>query len=158
MKISWPGGGFNWKKWGSLFLVILTIGSSGAYSIIQAFQNPTDGGGTQVTLPEQNVITYELTPDQRNYAIKQWKTILQLRYPLAAADVSGQKAYLESMAAQFSDQIILEEIVDNAQIDPILFVNSYYGSEPPLRNPSNDAIFNALCNRMAQPPIQCAGR
>jgi hypothetical protein len=158
MKFRLPGKKIDKKKYVSVILIFLTIGSTAAYSVIQALGWGSNRQQTaQVELPNVNVVDYEFTNDQKDYMIRYGKTILEYRYQMGCANCSVQKAYLESAVNQFSDQLFLQEIVDNSQTKPALDVMSYYGSRN-LKDPSNTAILNALCEIMVEPPILCATR
>jgi hypothetical protein len=155
MKLNVKGHRFDWKKWGSIFLVILTLGSSGAYSILQAFNGQSGQANGGVSLPQENIISYELSAEQRTLAYKLYKTVLEFRHPLACADCPTKQAYLESLANAYPSQIILQEIADNAQQSPILFVSSYFGSDT-VRDPNTANVLPVLCDLMYERPLQCA--
>jgi hypothetical protein len=155
MKFSLGGRKVDWKKWGSIFLVLITLGSSGAYSILQAFQQEGTQANTGVTLPTESVINYELSADQKTLAYKLYKTILEFRYPLGCADCASRQAYLESLANAYPSQLILQEISDNSLQAPILFVSSYFGSDT-VRDPSSSNVLPKLCDLMYERPLQCA--
>jgi hypothetical protein len=155
MKFGIKGRKFDWKKWGSIFLVILTLGSSGAYSILQAFERGDAQGSSGVTLPTENIVSVELTAEQKTLAYKLYKTILEFRYPMGCQDCPTKQAYLESVAKTYPTQIILMEIADNTQQAPILFVSSYYGSDT-VRDPNTQNVLPKLCDLMYERPLQCA--
>jgi len=157
MKLSFASRKFDKKKWVSFVLIILTIGSSLAYSILQAFGGRSSSGqnSTAPDMPSSNIINYKLTPEQEDYALRLGKTLLEYRYTLGCTNCSTQKGYLESFTNQLSDQLLLQEIVDSSQTSSVLYVTSYYGTRT-VKDPSGQAIFGALCEIMVQPPIQCA--
>ncbi|MFH1623351.1 MAG: hypothetical protein ABIA12_02430 [Candidatus Aenigmatarchaeota archaeon] len=145
------------KKYISIVLLLLIVGSTAAYSIMQSFG--WGGGATykQVELPANNVIDYELTAAQKDYAARSGKTLLEYRYPMMCANCTEHKAYLEFFVSKFPDQLLLQEISDNSVSRPSLDVTSYYGSRT-LTDPSVDGMFGALCDTMVQPPVSCATR
>ena len=145
------------KKYISILLLLLIVGSTAAYSILQSFGW---GGGTaaaQVELPAKNVIDYELTAAQKDYAARQGKTLLEYRYPFVCANCTAQKGYLEFMVSKFPGQLLLQEVSDDSLPKPTLDVISYYGSRT-LTDPPQDDMFSALCDMMVQPPVSCATR
>ncbi len=157
MKILMASKKFDKKKYMSLVLLIIMAGSTLAYSILQSFGRSQGNNSQTVELPDQAIINYELTTEQRNFAIKKGIVILEYKYPLLCEECSTQKAFLESNVKEFSGQLLLEELVDNNRAESSLSVMSFYGSTS-LVNPSNDEIFNALCEFMIEPPIICATR
>lgn len=150
---------FDKKKYGSLILMFLMLGSTIAYSGLQAFRawrRPEENANVP-ELPASNIVDYEITTEQRNYMLRIGRTILEYRYQLACVECGNQRAYMEAVAREFPDQMFVEEIVDAAANEPTLLITSYYGNEA-LTNPSNEEIFDALCTLMMDPPIACATR
>ncbi len=150
---------FDKKKYASLILIFLMVGSTLAYGVLQAFRSWSQpNGGAQVPdLPENNVVNYEITAEQRSYMLQLGRTILEYRYKLGCTECANQQAYIEAAASEFPNQIFVQELIDNTANNPTLSITSYYGSEM-LTNPSNERVFDALCELMLQPPIRCATR
>lgn len=150
---------FDKKKYASLILMLLMLGSTLAYTALQAFRNwqqPNEAVSAP-ELPSTNVVDYEITPEQRNYMLRLGRTILEYRYQLSCTGCAAQRAYIETAAGEFSNQIFVEEIVDATVAEPILSMTSYYGDKL-LTNPSNEDVFDALCELMVEPPVRCATR
>jgi hypothetical protein len=150
---------FDKKKYASLILMLLMLGSTLAYTALQAFRNlqqPNEAASAP-ELPPINVVDYEITAEQRNYMLRLGRTILEYRYQLSCTDCAAQRAYIESAAREFPEQVFVEEIIDATAIEPTLSMTSYYGDKL-LRNPSNEDVFDALCELMVEPPIRCATR
>lgn len=148
--------GFDKKKYASLILIILMLGSTLAYSALQTFRG-WQHTENEPELPDSNIVNYEITTEQRDYMLRLGRTILTYRYQLACTECANQRAYIEAAAGEFPNQIFVEEIVDIAATESTLSVKSYYGDEL-LTNPSNEEIFDTLCELMAQPPVRCATR
>jgi len=150
---------FDKKKYASLILIFLMAGSTLAYGVLQAFRGWTqsNGGAKVPYLPETNVVNYEITAEQRSYMLQLGRTILEYRYKLGCTECVNQQAYIEAAAREFPNQIFVQELVDSTANNPTLSMISYYGSKS-LTNPSNEGIFDALCELMLQPPIRCATR
>jgi hypothetical protein len=148
-------GKLDWKRWVSLFLFIITIGSSFAYSALQAFnQAPAQTG---VQLPATDIIDYAMTPAQKAEALKQYITVLEYRHPIACTACASQQAVLEYYANTYTPQIILQEIADNSLTAPVLYVSSYIrSSNPPMYNIDQNTVMTSLCQLMYQPPVTCA--
>lgn len=144
------------KKWISLLLLIITIGSTAAYGVIESFAWKSSTPAT-VQLPSSNIVMSALTTAQENEAVRQGKTVLEYRYPLVCSDCANQKAYLEFLVGEFPAQLLLEELTDTSLKNSTLNVVSYYGVRP-ITGPSQAQIFDALCDMMAQPPVTCATR
>jgi len=145
------------KKYISIVLLLLTLGSTAAYSLLQSLNWGGGKAAAQVELPAKNVIDYELTAAQKDYAARKGRTLLEYRYPIVCANCTAQKGYLEFVVSKFPDQLLLQEVSDNSLPKPTLDVISYYGSRT-LSDPSQDGMFSALCDMMVQPPVSCATR
>jgi hypothetical protein len=150
---------FDAKKYGSLILMFLMLGSTLAYSMLQAFRNwqqPQENTSVP-ELPASNVIDYAVTAEQRNYMLRIGRVVLEYRYQLTCTECADQRVYIEAVAREFPDQIFVQEIIDPGAAEPTLSITSYYGSKF-LADPSNEETFDALCDLMTDPPIACATR
>ena len=147
----------NGKKYASLVLMFLMLGSTITYGALQAFRGWQKSAEKAPELPESNVVDYEITAEQKNYMLRTGRTILDYRYRLACTECANQRAYIEAAARDFPTQIFVQEIIDNNATNSILSIASYYGSEQ-LTDPSNEEIFDTLCELMVEPPVRCATR
>lgn len=147
------------KKYISLVLIFLMAGSTAAYSALQAFTTwlRTNEAPAAPELPSSNVVDYALTAEQRNYMLRNGRTILDYKYKLACTACANQRSFIESAASQFPTQIFVQEIIDNSANNSTLSMTSYYGDKS-LANPTIDQIFDALCELLVEPPVQCATR
>jgi len=136
-----------------IFLMFLMVGSTVAYAVLQAFNQPQQTA-EEPKLPKENIIDYELDRSQELYAIRYGKTILKYEYATACVECANEKALLESLARQFSDQLILEEL-SGADEASKLTITSYYGRRL-LRNITEDTLVDTLCDLMSNPPVFCA--
>ncbi len=132
----------------SSFLIFLMVGSTLIYFFMN-FLRPTG----MITLPEKNIIDYELSLMQENLAIQQGKLLLKFFYSNECGECFEIKNYLENLANMYKDQIILQEIVMNISSYEIR-LSSFYGQKI-LRNSTEEEIFKALCNLMFSPPAEC---
>lgn len=150
---------FGKKKVMSIFLLVILVGSTLGTAVLQAFGWNAGNQNTaqQIDIPQNDIIDYELTGAQKTYLIGQGKTILRYKYAILCNSCDQQRIYLQAAVNEFSGQLFLEEIVDNSQTEPLLYVTSYYGSKT-LKDPTNDKIFDSLCDLMFNPPVVCAAR
>lgn len=139
----------------ALFFIFLMLFSIVASSFLQSSR--TSGVTTTVTLPTSNIVGYELTSDQESYALQQGKTIMKFYYTQTCIECMSQKPFLESIASQFSDQVILEEVINQNERVPTLLVSSYY-QQKNLFNATRDDIINSVCDVLIKPPTACAVR
>ncbi len=144
------------KKHTSLFLLILMLGSTFAYSLLQSY-GYTKFEEKEVELPEKNIIDYELDVEQKNYLIKRGYTILEYKYPLGCNNCNNDMLYMESLVNEFPKQLFLEEIVENNITTSELEILSYYGSSS-IENPNQNEIMDGICQYMINAPVRCATR
>jgi len=136
----------------AIFFILLMLISTFAFSLLQSVRVPSSG---KVTLPERNIIDYELAADQESLALSRGMTVAKLYYYIGCMECNEQLSFLEYMARQFPDQIILEEIITNRTTS--LSISSYYGQKN-LVNATQEQMLKAFCDVMAKPPITCAVR
>jgi hypothetical protein len=137
----------------AVFFIFLMVGSM----FVPGAMQPSNSNGNSVKLPDTNVVEYELTPDQENLAVQDGKTILKFYYTQSCIECINQKPFLEAVANQFSDQIILEEVINQNERPSTLLVFSYY-SQKNLFNATSGQIIDTVCNIMLKPPASCAAR
>ena len=137
----------------SIFFIVLMLGSTLAYSILSAVNNPQQKQ-TTTTLPPTNIIDYELSSDMEDYLLQNGMAIAKFTYITSCLECQSQKSYLESFARQYPTQIFLEELKGTSQ-GSSLVVNSYKATRT-LTNVTNEKIFDAFCDAMLQPPVDCA--
>ncbi len=130
----------------ALFFIFLMAGSTAVYSLLQAIKPQN---GSSIELPTSNIIDYDLTVEQKSYLLRNGKTVIEARYYTGCTEC--QLSYLESLANQYSDQVILEELLTNKYEITII---SYFGQED-LANATQNQIFNSLCKLMVSPPPIC---
>lgn len=124
--------------------------STFAFSLLQSF-SPVE---KPITLPEENIINYELTPEQESILLQNGKTIAKFYYYSGCVECTTQLSFLESIANQFSNQIILQETLSNRTS---LTIIGYYGQEN-LINATQEEIFDTFCELMINPPVACITR
>jgi hypothetical protein len=126
------------------------VASTFAYTAVQTFTNQKSG---QVKLPDKNVIDYELDSEQENLALTSGLTLAKIYYYSGCVDCNTKMSFLEYIASQYPDQIIVEEVMTNRTTS--LSIKSYYGQKN-FVNATQDQMFKAFCDVMVQPPITCA--
>jgi len=143
----------NKKKYMSMFLLLMMIGSTFAYSVIQSLNRKENG--IKVELPDINIVEYELTNEQKSYAIYQGFTLMEYEYPDNCDKCENQKNFLRSFATEFHDQVYLELLEKEYSDTPSLIIASYYGNEN-IDDPGEQETLDSLCELMIKPPITCA--
>lgn len=139
----------------AIIFIFLMAGSTIALGI-QRLIEPT---GSAINLPETNIIDYELGIREEEYLINKGVTVVKFYYLQNCLDCYKQKTFLESFANQYSNQILLEEVLSSQPSGtyPLTIVKSYSGQRS-FTNATNDDVTDALCDFMIQPPAMCAVR
>jgi hypothetical protein len=147
-----------------LLILAIMFGSSIAYPLLQGLFY----GGEQAQLPNTNIIDYELTLQQKYLALSRGMVILNYRFNSNCNNCLEQRDYLEQLVSsqKFKEQTFLEEIVVNGTGElPILNMTGFKieGNQIVLdyrtlqaENVTQNTTFDAVCELMIQPPIDCA--
>jgi len=147
---------FKGKKLVSLILLLIMAASTLTGFALQAL-SWKERSESIVEIPKSNIITYELTPEQTNYLVRQGKTVIEYRYQLVCENCDLQRSSLEALTNEFSDQLFLQEVIDSSATKPRIEMLSFYGRRL-LSDPPADDILDALCAIMANPPARCITR
>ena len=147
------------KRFMSIFFLIIMIGSTASYAVIQSVnffgspkQNPND-------IPKSNIINYEVNPSIKDAIIKSGYTVIQFYYRAGCLDCSAPKSLVENIATNNKNQVFLEEFDTANGTVPHAVITSYKDSKI-LNNATEVDISNALCDLMASPSpeLKCALR
>ena len=139
-----------------IFFIVLMLGSTVAYSILSAIRTPQQNEST--TLPNTNIIDYELNSKQEDLLLNNGFTVVRYVYNINCIDCLQKKSYLESFASANSKQIFLQELVGNSTVqNDALSVNSLRGYDT-LANVTEGNFMDMACDYMLQPPVDCTLR
>ena len=134
-------------------MVISTLG----FAFLQGGNQPT---ATPTELPKDYIIDYALTQQQRSLIVADGKTLIEFIYdPQNCTSCGSLTPVLESLAAQFSDQVILSEIKSSKSefVDlPRLFMASQVGVwSKKGENISSADVEKGFCAVVLYPPLGC---
>ena len=136
--------------WVGLFLIAVMLFSTFAYAVIQSFYPKQN-----TSLPESNIIDYQLDANLKNALIQYGATVITFEYNLGCDNCVNQKAALEFFANEYKQQMWLEELVDESLDKSKITISSIYG-EDSLVDANETGIVSSLCKLMAAPPVTCA--
>ena len=139
-------------KVAAIFLIFIMLFSTFAFTFLQSVNPPAR---EEVSLPESNIIDYELTIEQERLALNLGRTISTFYYYNGCLECTNQLSFLEYMAEQFPDQVIVERILTEGTTS--LTITSYNGQKL-LTNATQEEMFDVFCELMIKPPIVCATR
>jgi len=142
-----------------LILVLLMLSSTLIYfiqPILQAIFQPS--------LPEGNVVDFELDVSQKNLVLRQGKVLLEFFYGKACLDCQEKISFLDFLANQYKNQTFLEKINVNESIPRLNIIgfnvtqDKVYLDERYLvgNNITEGNVKDTLCDVMILPPLECA--
>ncbi len=132
----------------ALFFIVLMFGSTFAYGIMSFFNQPTD----QLQIPQDKILNYELTDQQRTYLLGRYFTLIEYRYSSGCLECIGMKNDLERITLNSEGQIYLQEILSDGSEK--ITITSLNGAKT-LTNPTINQTEDVICNILLQRPIWC---
>ncbi|MFH0711178.1 MAG: hypothetical protein V1944_01220 [Candidatus Aenigmatarchaeota archaeon] len=147
------------KRFMAIFFIVIMMGSTAAYALIQSFKSFTAPQNNPEDIPKTNVINYEVKSNVKDTLLKAGFTVINFYYRDGCIECTSAKTTLESLANKNTDQVLLQELKDTNGLVPRLVVSSYKDSME-LTNATSDEINGVLCDLMAAPPaeLKCALR
>lgn len=132
----------------ALFFIVLMFGSTFAYGLMSLFNQPTD----QIQIPQDKILTYELTEQQKTYLLRRYFTLIEYRYSSGCMDCISMKNELERITLNSDGQIYLQEILSEGS-DGVT-ITSLNGAKT-ITNPTINETQEAVCNLLLQRPVWC---
>jgi len=140
-----------------IFLLLLMVSSTLIYFISSIF--------LQSTLPESNIVDYELDVQQKNLVLRQGKVLMEFLYSKDCQDCQEKINFLEDFAKQYQDKVFLEKIMLNESVPKLHFIgfnvteNRIYLQEKLLEgeNIKEENVKEVFCEVALYPPVECAG-
>jgi thiol-disulfide isomerase/thioredoxin len=140
-----------------IFLLLLMVSSTLIYFISSIFLQPT--------LPESNIVDYELDVQQKNLVLRQGKVLMEFLYSKDCQNCQEKINFLEDFAKQYQDKVFLEKILLNESVPKLHFIgfnvteNRIYLQEKLLEgeNIKEENVKEVFCEVALYPPVECAG-
>jgi hypothetical protein len=141
----------------AIFFGILMLGSTATYALMQAYNFFGTNKQQNVQLPSSFIVEGQLSSEQEQLIMSQYKTAVQFYYSSDCLNCVHQRNVLENYVNQNSGQIYLEEIQTKSQVTQNIVMKSYRDTLM-LANATQSDIENAFCDVLLQPPASCALR
>lgn len=138
------------QKLMALLFIFLMFVSTLAFAIMSAFQTPEE----TVTIPNQKIINYELSEEQRKYLLQRGYTLMEYRYFNGCLDCINVRSELQDLTQNSEDQIFLQEIITTENTTSSLTITSLRGQKI-LNNPLTGQTQDTICNMLISQPIWC---
>jgi len=130
----------------ALIMLGLYIISTFAYIGLQSFRSNENS--------DSNIIHFRLDNYTRYNIVQQGGTIITFEYDGKCSNCDYQKYFLEKAAADYKNQLILEDILNSTFTSSKLTIESRYGNRTFI-DPTENETFYALCDLLAMPPTSC---
>jgi hypothetical protein len=140
-----------------IFFLLLMVSSSLIYFLSSVFFHPT--------LPEGNIVNYELDVQQKNLVLRKGMVLMEFFYGKECQDCQEKIYFLEDFANQYKDKVFLEKIMMNESVPKLHFIgfniteNKVYLQERLLEgeNIKEENVKDVFCELVLYPPVECAG-
>jgi len=138
-----------------LVLILLMVSSTIYYFLFSIVSQPT--------LPEGNVVDYELSLEQKNLVLRQGKVLMEFFYGSSCQNCQEKRSFLEFIANEYKDKVFLEKISLNYST-PELGIVGFNMSENKIyldarrlagANFTEANVRAILCNVTIYPPLEC---
>lgn len=140
-----------------IVLLLLMVSSSFIYFFSSVIFQPT--------LPEGNIVDYELNIQQKNLVLRQGRVLMGFFHGNGCEDCQEKISFLEDFANEYKDQLFLQKISINESVPKLHFIgfniteDMVYLQEKLLEggNITKENVIDVLCEIMLRPPLECAG-
>jgi len=136
------------NKMVALAFILLMFGSS-----VGAFITSVLKPSTEVQVPKERILDYELSESQKRYLLARGYTILKFSYPHDCFECETQKRRLEEFTQNSEGQIFLQELTGNTNAT-VITITSFKGQKI-LNNPSDEEMRSSICEMMLRRPLWC---
>jgi hypothetical protein len=133
----------------AFIFVLLMFGSTFTYALINMFGEKKD----EVKIPQEKILNYELTDQQKGYLLPKGYTLIVYSFTTGCLDCINVKKDLERITQNSDGQIYLQEIVKNEGISMISIISLNGGKT--INNPTSQELENTICDVLIQRPLWC---
>jgi len=142
----------------AILFMFLMLGSTIAYSFIQAVNNGLGGGTSKTQLPSTNVIDYQLSIDQEQLVLTQGKTVMKYSYSSTCVECLTFANQLEGLANSMNGQVFVEKLLQTSANQTATLTLTSSQNSKIYSNPTTNDLIDGLCDVLISPPVDCAVR
>jgi len=143
----------------AILFMVLMLGSTIAYSFIQAINFGLGGGSSKTELPKTNIIDYELSIDQEQLVLTQGKTVIKYSYSSTCVECISLANQLELLAnqqnSQISGQVLVELLLQTSANQTATMSLTSSQNSKIYPNPTMNDLVDGLCEVLINPPTDC---
>lgn len=141
----------NSKQIISALFILIMVGSTVSYAILSIFGSSSNN---QTQIPNQQILSYRLTPEQQRYLLQRYYTLVDYSYPSSCIDCGVQKSELERLTQNSDNQIFLQEVVSDEVTSPLVIITSLKGQKT-ISNYTSEEVQTTLCDLLISRPLWC---
>lgn len=130
----------------ALVFVFLMVGSL----VTVFFGMPDDS--PEVNVPEQRILNYELSKEQRKVLLSRGYTLIEFSYPSTCFECENQKVKLEDITQRVDGQVYLQEL--SGGTDSSLTITSLKGQKI-IAYTTDEKVQDTICDMVLNPPVWC---
>jgi len=142
----------------AILFMVLMLGSTIAYSFIQAINYGLGGGSSKTQLPSTNIIDYQLSIDQEQLLLTQGKTVMKYSYSSTCVECLTFANQLEGLANSMSGQVFVEKLLQTSANQTAALTLTSSQNSKIYSNPTTNDLIDGLCDVLISPPVDCAVR
>jgi hypothetical protein len=133
----------------ALVFILLMFGSTFTYALLNAFGEK----GTEVPIPQDKILSYELNEQQRQYLLGKGFTLIEYSYPTGCLECIDVKKDLEKITQISDDQIYLQELTNSGEVSKLTIVNLNGGKT--INNPTIKEAETSICDLLIKRSLWC---
>ena len=142
----------------AILFMVLMLGSTIAYSFIQAINYGLGGGSSKTQLPSTNIIDYQLSIDQEQLLLTQGKTVMKYSYSSTCVECLTFANQLEGLANSMNGQVFVEKLLQTSANQTAALTLTSSQNSKIYSNPTTNDLIDGLCDVLISPPVDCAVR
>ena len=137
------------QKMIAFFFIILMSGSAVTFALQYIFGEKEE----PVQIPQEKILSYELSEKQKQYLLPKGYTLILYSYTTGCLECINTKKDLERMTQDSDGQIFLQEVVKNEGV-PMASIISLNGGKT-INSPTSNELENVICDVLVQRPLWC---
>lgn len=133
----------------ALVFILLMFGSTFTYALLNAFGEKN----TEVQIPQEKILNYELSEQQKQYLLSKGYTLIEYSYPTGCLDCINVKKDLEKITQISDDQIYLQELTNSGEVSKLTIVSLNGGKT--TNNPTITETETSVCDLLIKKSLWC---
>lgn len=133
----------------ALVFILLMFGSTFTYALLNVFGEK----GTEVPIPQDKILNYELNEQQRQYLLGKGFTLIEYSYPTGCLECIDVKKDLEKITQISDDQIYLQELTNSGEVSKLTIISLNGGKT--INNPIIKEAETSICDVLIRRPLWC---